>query len=140
MSVLDIWFTICKIQIKKIKTMITLFKDPFFQGFEGILEPKLTTTPQITKTDEDYQLYLAVPGLTKDDLKISVKDNILSISYKEEKTDDKSYSFIRSFKKSYNIPDNVDEKQINGSVENGVLEIILPKNKKKNTERLIELS
>lgn len=120
--------------------MITLFNDPFFQGFEGILESKLTTTPQINKTDEDYQIYLAVPGLTKDDLKISVKDNILSITYKEEKTDDKSYSFIRSFKKSYNIPDNVDEKQINGSVENGVLEIILPKNKKKNTERLIELS
>ncbi len=120
--------------------MLTLFKDPFFQGFEGILESNMTNTPQITKTDDDYQIYLAVPGLTKDDLKISVKDNILSISYNKEKTDDKTYSFTRSFKKSYTIPDNVDEKHINGSVENGVLEIILPKNKKKNTERLIELS
>lgn len=120
--------------------MITLFNDQFFQGFEGILEPKLTNTPRITKNDEEYLIHVPVPGLTKDDLKITTRDGVLSISYKEENTDKKSHSFIRSFKKSYGIPDDVDDKNISGSVENGVLEIILPKSKKKLTERLIELN
>jgi hypothetical protein len=38
------------------------------------------------------------------------------------------------------VPDDVDEKNITGSVENGVIEIILPKSKKKSVERLISLN
>jgi HSP20 family protein len=121
--------------------MMTLFKDPLFQSLDSVFEtPKQINQPKITRTDENYQVHIAVPGLTKDDLTISTKEGYLYISYLKEETDDKTYSFTSSFKKTYHIPDDVDEKQIIGSVENGVLGIILPKSKKKSSERFISLT
>jgi len=122
--------------------MITLFKDPLFTSFDKIFETsRFTSTPQtsVQKTETEYNVHVSVPGLTKDDLKITTKDGILKISYeKEEKTDDKY--FISSFSKSYVIPEDVKEKEIEGKVENGVLQIKLPIDKKKSLERFISLN
>lgn len=124
--------------------MITLYSDPFKELLDTFFEtPKSkrlsVLDTKVTKNDEDYKVVIPVPGLTKDDLVIKVKDGILHISHEMKDTDNQSYSFVRSFEKSYHIPDDVDEKHIKGSVENGVLEIVLPKSKKKATERFIEL-
>jgi HSP20 family protein len=122
--------------------MITLFKDPFFQGFESMFEnPRFLKTPEtnISKTETEYKVQVSVPGLTKDDLKISTKDGILKISYEQEEKDVKQY-FIHSFTKSYNIPDDVKEKDIEGKVENGILTLTLPIDKKKALERTISLN
>jgi HSP20 family protein len=91
----------------------------------------------ITTTEDGYKVLLSVPGLSKDDVKISLKESKLTISYEKESDE---FTFTNSFKKSYNVPDDVDEKNITGSVENGVIEIILPKSKKKSVERLISLN
>jgi HSP20 family molecular chaperone IbpA len=47
---------------------------------------------------------------------------------------------VGSFVKSYDIPEDVKERDIEGKVENGVLELILPIDKKKTIERLISLN
>ena len=122
--------------------MITLFKDPFFQGFESVFETsKYLKSPEtrIRKTETEYVVLLSIPGLTKDDLKISTKEGILKISFEKEESDDSVY-FTSSFVKSYNIPDDVKEKDIVGKVENGILELTLPIDKKKSIERLISLN
>ena len=121
--------------------MITLFKDPLFAGFDRSFESKFLTAPEtnVSKNDIEYTVSISVPGLTKDDLKISIKEGILKISY--EKTEgDKNNHFIDSFVKSYNIPDDVKEKDIEGKVENGVLTLTLPLDKKKSIERLVSLN
>lgn len=122
--------------------MITLFKDPFFQGFEDIFETgKFLKTPdaRVDKTETEYNISVSVPGLTKDDLKITTKDGVLKISFEKEETNKKLH-FVSNFIKSYNIPDDVKEKDIVGKVENGVLELTLPIDKKKALERLISLN
>lgn len=121
--------------------MITLFKDPFFTGFDKAFESRFTTTPEtnISKTETEYVVSISVPGLSKDDLKISTKEGILKISYKKQEGDSNRH-FIGSFVKSYNIPDDVKEKDIEGKVENGVLTLTLPIDKKKSLERLISLN
>lgn len=122
--------------------MITLFKDPLFTNFDKIFETaRFTTTPQtsVHRTDNEYNLYVSVPGLTKDDLKILTKDGVLKITYEKEENNEKSY-FVSSFSKSYVIPEDVKEKDIEGKVENGVLEIKLPIDKKKSLERYISLN
>ena len=126
---------------KNIMNMITLFKDPFFQGFDSVFESKFLKTPEtkINKDETGYSVSLSVPGLTKEDLKISIKEGILSISY-EKHEGDIDHFFIGSFVKSYNVPDNVKEKDIEGKVENGVLTITLPIDKKKSLERFISLN
>ena len=129
--------------------MITLFKDPFFNTIDKVFDDvyfntdkRLSSQKQtnLTETNNEYKIQLAVPGLSKDDIKIKLKENTLTISYEKVDTDEKTFSFTSSFRKSYSVPDDVDEKNINGSVENGVIEITLPKSKKKSIERLISLT
>ena len=121
--------------------MITLFKDPFFQAFESALDSKLSKSPEtkVVKDEKGYAVLISVPGLTKDDLKIFTKEGVLRISYEKTERED-NLNFVNSFTKSYNIPDDVQEKYIEGKVENGVLTISLPIDKRKSIERLISLN
>ena len=122
--------------------MITLFKNPIFQDFENAFETsRFIKTPEtkINKTETEYKIQISVPGLTKDDLKILVKEGVLKISFEKEETNEKN-QFVSNFVRSYDIPDDVKEKDIEGKVENGVLELTLPIDKKKSIERLISLN
>jgi HSP20 family protein len=122
--------------------MITLFKDPFFETFDKVFEnSRFLSAPQtsIKKSDNDYKLFISVPGLTKEDLKITTKDGILKISFERNEKSEDTY-FVSNFVKSYNIPEDVKEKDIEGRVENGVLYLTLPIDKKKSLERLISLN
>ena len=62
--------------------MITLFKDPFFTGLDT---NRFLSTPEtnITKSETEYSVSISVPGLTKEDLKISTKEGILKIIYEK---------------------------------------------------------
>ncbi len=125
--------------------MVKNYRDPLKDMLDTFFDrPSLSTTREsstkVVTGDNEYSIYLAVPGLTKDDLSISVKDGLLSISYKKEESNEVNYSFVSSFKKTYSIPEDVNEKEITGKVENGVLEILLPKSKKKSLERFISLN
>jgi HSP20 family protein len=117
--------------------MITLFKDPFFTGFDtkGFLS---TPETNINKTETEYTISISVPGLTKDDIKILTKEGKLKISF-ENQEESLNY-FVSSFVKSYVIPDDVKDKDITGKVENGVLTLTLPIDKKKSLERFISLN
>ena len=64
-------------------------------------------------------------------------DEIISYS-KEEKSE--TSHFVNSFTKSYSLPDDVKEKDVEGKVENGILELTLPIDKKKPLERIISLN
>lgn len=122
--------------------MIRLSNDPFKNVLDTFFERPYVLRENLSKTkkdDDKYTFYLAVPGLTKDDLVISVKDDFLSISHKKE-IDNKSILFVDSFKRTYSLPEDVDGDNIKGKVENGVLEIELPISKKKPLERLISLN
>lgn len=122
--------------------MVTLFKDPFFDVMDKVFETsRATFSPQtrIRKNESEYKLLLSLPGLTKEDLKISTKDGILKI-YFENQSKDGELNFVDTFTKVFTIPDDVKEKDILGKVENGVLELTLPIDKKKSIERLISLN
>jgi HSP20 family protein len=121
--------------------MITLFKDPFFSTMDSVFEQRtnFTVPHKIRKDDNEYKVSLSIPGLTKEDLKISTKDGYLKISFEQEEKTDKTY-FVSNFTKSFIIPDDVKEKDITGKVENGILEILLPIDKKKSLERTILLN
>jgi len=122
--------------------MITLFNDPFFDTIDKVFETrKVGTSPKssVKKNDDGYTLLMSIPGLTKDDLKIIVKEGILKISFEKELEDDSVY-FVSNFTKSYYLPDNTLESDIKAKVENGILEIKIPFNEKKMIERLISIN
>lgn len=95
----------------------------------------------ITENSNHYNVALAAPGLKKDDFRIDVDGNILTISSeKEEKKEEQEEKYTRkeysysSFSRSFTLPDDVKEEAIEATYENGVLNLKLPRkeNGKKN--------
>lgn len=88
----------------------------------------------IVEGKDDFRIELAAPGLDKKDFQIDVQNNMLIISserqMEEEKKDEKfmrrefSYS---SFRRSFSLPQSVDNEKISASHKDGVLTIIIPK-------------
>jgi HSP20 family protein len=104
------------------------FDDTFFEGEMGI------PPANINETNKEFELDLSVPGMKRDDFKVDVENGVLTISSEkeEEKKDgDRNYRrrefSYRSFSRSFTLPDNVDENNINAKYDNGMLKLTLPK-------------
>lgn len=93
-------------------------------------------TPAVNVKEEDnaFQIEVAVPGLKKEDFKLSLHENRLTISAKQEgKTEEKTEKYSRqefnytSFQRTFTLPKNVDGEKINASYTDGILYVGLPK-------------
>ncbi len=116
----------------------TIF-DEFFRDFWNESQQKGGSATSLPSTniweDKDkFNIELSAPGFTKEDIKIEVEDDIMTISG-EHKTESKQTekTFTRkefnygSFKRSFTLPENVDTESINAKYENGILKLELPK-------------
>ncbi len=119
------------------------FSDPYFIDLldlvnetPGFISRTIKRT-NVVDNDDEYQIEVAIPGLIKDDLSIGVKDKVLTIEH--ERDEEETFRFTNPFTKEYSLPDDVSVKGIAAKVENGVLLVTLPKIKKKNNERTIEV-
>jgi len=92
--------------------------------------------PTVNTRDEEDAYYLDVdlPGVKKEDIAIDVDDNVLTISGKREVKEEhqendyyKVESMYGSFSRSFTLPEDVDEQNIEASSKDGVLEITLAK-------------
>jgi len=88
----------------------------------------------IKETDKDFKVELCVPGFKKEDFKIDIEDSTLTVSSEREekkKEDDKNYRrrefSYSSFSRTLQLPENIDENNINAKYDNGMLELTLPK-------------
>jgi HSP20 family protein len=102
----------------------------FIDGFTGV------NTPAVNILDEkdDFRIEVAAPGLKKDDFKIDLNNNVLTIS--SERTDereDKKERYMRrefsysSFKRSFTLPDTAQVDKISANHKDGILQITIPK-------------
>ena len=108
-----------------------------------------TPAVNIKDNEDDFRIYLAAPGLDKEDFKVELDNDTLSIftekemseEQKEEKFTRKEFGYT-SFKRVFNLPDSVNGTDINATYNKGVLEVILPKKEeaKVQPKRLIEIS
>jgi len=88
----------------------------------------------ISEQKDNYLVSLAVPGVKKEDLKIDVDGNMLTISSeKEESNEEKDKKFTRreysysSFSRSFTLPEEINKEKIDARYEDGVLKISLPR-------------
>ncbi|MCX8020514.1 MAG: Hsp20/alpha crystallin family protein [Chitinophagaceae bacterium] len=103
----------------------------------------------IKETDKSYEMSFMAPGLRKEDFKLNVSNNILTVSYEhkeEENQEDKNAGWLRkefrmqSFSRSFTLDDTVDVEKITASYDNGVLHLSLPKKESAQTvSRTIEI-
>ena len=129
----------------------SIFND-FFDN--ELMAKAKATAPAINviETDKAYKLELAAPGMTKEDFSVRIdEENNLVISMekkaenKEEKKDGRylrrEFSYSK-FQQTMILPENVDKDHISAQVENGVLNIELPKlseEEVKKPDRTIEV-
>ena len=112
-----------------------IFK-PWNEWFEGGLWGRTMQVPavNITEQKDNYLVSLAAPGLKKDDFKIDVDGNMLTISSEKEETkEEKDKKFTRkeynysSFSRSFSLPEEINKEKIEAYYEDGVLKITLPR-------------
>lgn len=88
----------------------------------------------IAETENEFQIELAVPGLKKEDFKINLDKNVLSVSAEKEtenadetkKYSKKEYSY-NSFVRSFTLPETADQTKINAEYNDGVLKLVVAK-------------
>lgn len=90
----------------------------------------------ILETDKSYELSLIAPGLSKEDFKVNIDKNILSISYQpadEKTTAENEVKWLRkefkqrSFKRSFTLNEKTDTAGITAKYTDGILVLTLPK-------------
>ena len=100
------------------------------------LEHSLTLTPRmdIAETGKGYELTADLPGMQDKDVDVSVSNDVLTITGKrsyERENDGRNVHLnergFGRFKRSFSLPDDVDQDHIQARLKNGVLEIHLPK-------------
>lgn len=100
------------------------------------------------ESDKDYQLSVDIPGMGKDNIKVTAENNVLVIEgeRKQEKEDKKDgkYHFVErhfgSFHREMSIPANADAEKINAVYENGVLKVVIPKKEKEVEKKMITVN
>lgn len=98
--------------------------------------------PKIDISDDEKNIYVEaeIPGVKKDNIDISLQDNILTIKGEkkeetEEKKDNKNYyrseRSYGSFTRSFTLPSEVNPKTCNAKFEDGILKIEIAKSQPK---------
>jgi len=97
---------------------------------EGMWSPCV----DISETKDNLVITAEVPGMKKDDIRISVHDNILTLrgeKKQEKKVDEENYHRIErsygAFHRSFTLPTTVQQDQVKASYKDGILRITLPK-------------
>ena len=111
-------------------------------GFSKI-DQQANVPVNLRETDQSYEMSLIAPGLRKEDFKLNVTNDLLTVSYEqkeehnEEKAEEgwlrKEYK-MQTFSRSFRLDDSVDVNKITASYDNGVLHLSLPK--KENARRI----
>ena len=106
----------------------------------------------VIETANEYKVELAAPGLTKDDFNVHVDEEnnlVVNVEKKHEENEKaKDGRYLRrefsysKFQQTMVLPDDVERDKISAKVENGVLNVIIPKvekNKVEDSKRVIDI-
>ena len=103
----------------------------------------------IRETDDAYFVEMAVPGMKKSNFEIALDNNVLLISTErehQEESDEGTYTRrefgYSAFRRSFTLPETVDEQKIMATYQDGLLSVHLPKREeaKKKPARTITIS
>ncbi len=101
----------------------------------------------IIEHENHFQLDLAVPGLNKEDFKIDIENNVLTVSSeKEEKNEESNNNYTRKefvygcFNRSFSLPKSINTESIEATYTNGILQIVLPKKEEEKAKAKREIA
>jgi HSP20 family protein len=118
-----------------------------FPGFHNVSQDSFSPRIDISENDKSILIDAEVPGVPKENLKITLQDNILTIEGEKKKvSEEKEKNYYREercfgkFKRSFTLPVEVDSDNVDASFRDGTLAIKLNKLEPKvEKEKVIEL-
>lgn len=134
--------------------MNKLFGDVFYgmgmplAGAEGQEAGMIMPSMNVSETDNELRITAELPGVSEKDVDVTLDDDVLTIRgekkfEKEEGKEGENYHFVERsfgrFQRSLRIPHSVKSDQVQARVENGILTVILPKNKDQEKARHIRI-
>src|SRR5699024_5061213 len=104
----------------------------------------------IKETKDNFVVEVAAPGMRKEDFKIELDNNIMTISSERSETEgdkDKEGNYTRrefsyqSFQRSFTLPNTIQGENVSAQYKDGVLNIVIPKREeaKQKPSRIIEI-
>ena len=124
----------------------SVFRDNLFNDFDDIMDwPTVSTDPTLMKSDvkdagDHYELTMDLPGFSKDDVKLQLKDGVLNFEATTNKSNDekdKDGKYLRrerfqgTCSRSFYVGKDVSEDDIKAKFDNGVLTVCVPKKEAK---------
>lgn len=109
--------------------------DRFFDMFDN------TMSTDIVDQGDHYELTCELPGLSKEDIKVSLDDNYLTINVdRKDEREEKKSDYVLQERRSYNYSRRfnirgIDKENIKGNYKNGVLRLELPKLEEEKDEQ-----
>ncbi len=122
----------------------------FFGEFPANIDMGFSFSPRVDIYADENSIFIEaeIPGMKKEDLKISLQDNILTISGNKKKAGKKNEEkqYFRNeiiygdFSRSFSLPEDINPDNVEAVFENGVLLVSIGKQEIKNaTEKNIEI-
>ncbi|MDQ0639713.1 HSP20 family protein [Pedobacter sp. W3I1] len=136
---------------KKNSSLLPGFNDIFESvlGDTFFTDRRLSSVPavNISESNEEYHIELAAPGLKKEDFKVSVERDMLTISTEqriENNSEGKIYNrreySYAAFTRSFTLPESADPERIQAAYTDGILKLNIPKKEEaKAISRQIEI-
>lgn len=117
------------------KTINETFDSIFpFANASAYSKTSISPRTEITEDKDNFYLNMEIPGVSKENVKIGIENNVLTVSgekkenyNKEEKTVVLNERFYGQFSRSFNISKDVKVNDIQAEFKDGVLNITLPK-------------
>ena len=107
--------------------------DEFFGNFQNDFELPFPNYPKvdINRNEDSVNVIAELPGVNKSDMKIVLKDGVLTLSgEKKNQNNDKESSNVyrserifRKFERKFKLPDDIDPDKVTAKFENGLLDI-----------------
>lgn len=124
------------------------FFDDNFWGFNG-LSRNVNVPVNIRETDKSFELELVAPGLKKEDFKVNLNGDTLTVSFEQqqqENQENKEEGWLRneyrlsSFSRSFQLDDAIDASKITAQYKDGILHLqLLKKEGAQKVSRTIEI-
>lgn len=116
----------------------------FFNGGEAEGNAMRSPSLDVSETERAYSVSLDLPGVTKDDVKITIDGRHVSVSAQTQRDETKKEGerviyrerSTSSFARSFTLPEEVDQDNSQAKLDNGVLSLELPKKRAVSAKQL----